>query len=46
MDSLSDAEMEAYIRNAVLEAQAKKKYVKVEKKYRYRVTLTDKKNCG
>lgn len=46
MDSLPAAEMEAYIRNAVLEAQAKKKYVKVEKKYRYRVTLTDKKNCG
>ena len=46
MDSLSTAEMEAYIRNAVLEVQAKKKYVKVEKKYRYRVTLTDKKNCG
>lgn len=45
-DSLSADEMEAYIINAVKEQQQQRTFRKVARTYRYRVSLTDKKDCG
>ena len=45
-DSLTADEMETLIVNAIKEEQQQRTFRKDARAYRYRVSLTDKKNCG